>query len=250
MIEFKDLSVSIDKKNILDSISLVANNREITAVLGRNGSGKTTLLSSVFKERKYSGSILVDGRDISLISRKELAKKVSIMPQNVLSPDITVESLVSYGRTPYTSFSGILTSEDREKVYSAIKEMGLYELSQRKVSSLSGGECRRAYFAMILAGDADTVMLDEPTTFMDAVTKKELFAFIDILKKRNKAVIIVLHDLTDAVKVSDRIYLIDGGKTIFSGSGTEFADSSYPTEIFGLEAVRIIRESAENIFFI
>lgn len=249
MLEYRGLSVTIDEKKILDDITLSVKCGEVLALIGRNGSGKTTLLSSVLRERKYSGSIFVNGVDILSLSRKKLAKAISIMPQFLPSPDISVESLVSFGRSPHTSFSGILSENDRIHVSSAIDDMGLSHLRERKVSSLSGGECRRAYFAMILAADANVIMLDEPTTYMDTLTKKELFDFIRILKERHKAVIIVLHDLRDAVKVSDRIHLLDRGKTVFSGSATEFINSSYPREIFGLETVRIKIDGEEEVFF-
>lgn len=250
MIECKDISVKIGKRSILEAVSFTASYGEITTILGRNGSGKTTLLSSVLRERKYEGDVLIDNVSTSSMTKKQLAKKVSLMPQVLPSPSISVEALVSFGREPYTAFSSVLSKRDRDIVKCAINEMHLTDIAQRNVDTLSGGERQRAYFAMLLAQDADVIMADEPTTYLDAPGRYELFEFLNHLKERGKAVITVLHDLSDAVRVSDRIILIDGGSVVFSGSASEFAFSPFPKKIFGLEAVRFIdTDQKEYIFF-
>lgn len=249
MIEFKDVCVLAKEKAILDGVSLTAREGEITTILGRNGSGKTTLLSCALSLRRYSGEIFADGKSTSEMTRRQVAKKVALMPQILPNPDISVRGLVSLGRTPYTSFSGILSRDDERLVSEAMEAMQIGGLADRSIASLSGGERQRAYFAMILAQGTDIVMADEPTTYMDAVTKKELFSFLGMLKGRKKTVITVLHDLTDAVRVSDRIHLLDGGRLIFSGSADEFAHSAYPKEIFGLEAVFTSANGEDIVFF-
>lgn len=249
MIKCKGISVNIGTKAILSSVSFKANYGEITTILGRNGSGKTTLLSSILRECKYSGDVIIDGISTKEMTKKQLARKISLMPQVLPSPSISVESLVAFGREPYTAFSSALSKGDRDIVTRAIGEMHLSEIAQRNIDTLSGGERQRAYFAMLLAQDADVIMTDEPTTYLDAPAKSELLAFLSRQKECGKAVITVLHDLGDAVRVSDRVILIDGGRVIFSGTPSEFAFSSYPKEIFGLEAIRFIDEGKEYIFF-
>jgi len=234
---------------ILDRVSFSALKGQITTLIGLNGSGKTTLLSSILRERKYEGEVFIGGVSSNDLTRREMARRISLMPQILPSPDVSVEALVSFARSPYTSFSGILTAEDDEKVLGALEEMKISHLAQRNVRSLSGGERQRAYFAMLLAQDTDIVMTDEPTTYMDAPTRKELFSFLNLLKGRQKAVITVLHDLNDAISISDRILLIDGGRLIFSGSADEFAASPLPKEIFGMEAFRSVVDGKEILFF-
>lgn len=249
MIECKDLCVSFKGKSILKNISLTAESGRITSVIGRNGSGKTTLLSALRGDIKHSGKISVSDADVDTLSIKEISKRISLMPQVLPSPDISVRSLVSFGRTPYTSFSGILSDEDKEKVEHAIDELNISHLADRMLGTLSGGERQRAFFAMLLAQDTDVIMADEPTTYMDIPAKKEMFGFLSDLKSKGKTVIIVLHDINDAIRVSDRIHLIDGGKLIFSGSASEFSSSSYPRDIFALDRIKAEGDDCDCFFY-
>ena len=249
MLEFKNVCVSIKGKKIIDDISFTAKCGEITTLIGLNGSGKTTLLSSALNGHRYTGEILANGISVSSISRRELAKRISFMPQVLPSPNISTEALVSFGRSPHTSFSGILSPEDRQAVSIALKEMNIEHLSQRRVSTLSGGERQRAFFAMLLAQGTDIVMADEPTTYMDAHAKRELLSFLLSLKERGRAVITVLHDINDAIAISDKICLIDAGKLIFSGSAYEFAHSDLPHTVFGLIPVKVLDGDKEEIIF-
>lgn len=249
MIECKDLCVSFKGKSILKNISLTAESGRITSIIGRNGSGKTTLLSAMRGDIKHLGKISVSGTDVDTLSVKDISKRISLMPQVLPSPDISVRSLVSFGRTPYTSFSGILSDEDKEKVECAIDELNISHLADRMLGTLSGGERQRAFFAMLLAQDTDVIMADEPTTYMDIPAKKEMFGFFSKLKSKGKTVIIILHDINDAIRVSDRIHLIDGGNLIFSGSAREFSSSSYPHDIFALDRINAEDDNCDCFFY-
>jgi len=249
MIECKDLCVSIGGKTILNQISFHAKEGEITSVIGRNGSGKTTLLSAIQNTIKYNGNIFIHNNELRNIKSKELSKKIALMPQILPTPDISVEELVSFGRTPYTHFSGILSAFDKEKVNNAMTEAGIAHLAKRNLLTLSGGERQRAFFAMILAQETDIIMADEPTTYMDVHAKKELLTFLCSLKNKGKTVIIVLHDINDAVSISDKINLLDGGQLVFSGSTSEFTISDFPQKIFALKKITVQSNGQNEYFF-
>ena len=153
-IEAKNLSVTINDKVILEGINATIPNGKITSVIGPNGAGKSTLLKAVAGiNSNYGGQVIIDGIDLKKIKRKELARKLAVLPQGMQAPpDVTVEQLVDYGRFPYRSwFKKSNQIEDEEAVEWAMSETNVSHLRHRQVMSLSGGERQRAWIAMALA---------------------------------------------------------------------------------------------------
>lgn len=251
MIEIKNLSVKLGKKEILKDVSLLAPNGEITVILGANGSGKTTLFRSIFSTRGVGndGEIYVNSVCTSDMSQRDIAKKVALMPQNMPLPTISTLELVSYGRAPYTGAFGNLSESDRAKVETAIRRVELWHLKDSLVSLMSGGERQRAFFAMILAREAENVLLDEPASSLDAPSKSRLISFVKALKAQGKCVVMIMHDLTDALAVADAVYLLDEGVMSPRMTPSEFASSDAVREIFHSAPYELKTENGEVTVF-
>ena len=216
MLKIESLSAFYGKKQVIFDLSAEFGAGRFTAILGRNGSGKSSLLSCIGGIKDFSGRITLKDRDISSIPSRERAKMLSFLPQSLPVTQFTVRETVAFGREPYISFK--LTEADERMIDRAIEKCGISHLQNKKLTEISGGERQMAYLAMALAQDADVIMLDEPTTYMDAPHARE---FLDILRNSasgGKTVVAVMHDLTVAAKYADDILLIDGGRLVFSGT--------------------------------
>lgn len=233
MLKIENLSAFYGKKQVIFDLSAEFRSGRFTAILGRNGSGKSSLLSCIGGTRGYSGKILLKEREILAIPSRERAKMLSYLPQNLPVTQFTVLETVTFGREPYISFKSSET--DREIIERSIEKCGISHLRNKKLTEISGGERQMAYLAMALAQDADVIMLDEPTTYMDAPNARE---FLDILKEAangGKSVVAVMHDLTQAVKYADNIILIDAGRIIFAGTRKECIESGEIERVMGVE---------------
>lgn len=233
MIELNDVSVGYRGKPILSNISFTVNDGEICALLGHNGSGKSTLLRAVMGSLGYTGSIRIDGQETRRLSN-DRAKLISLMPQLMARPSISVYELVSFGRQPYTGISGILSKSDRQKIDEAIQKTRLEPLALSRCDRISGGELQRAYLAMVLAQDTPNLLLDEPAAHLDARYERQISDFLLALKADRRAVLAVLHNINHALSIADRIIVIDSGKLVFNGNRAEFADRQIAETYFGL----------------
>ena len=174
MIKIENLSAFYGKKQVLFDLSFELERGKFTAILGRNGSGKSSLLSCIASQKRYSGKILLGEREISEIPPRERAKMLSYLPQNLPLTQFTVLETVAFGREPYISFK--LTDTDNEIIEKSIERCGISHLRNKKLTEISGGERQMAYLAMALAHDADVIMLDEPTTYMDAPNARKFLS--------------------------------------------------------------------------
>ena len=233
MIKIENLSAFYGKKQVLFDLSFELERGKFTAILGRNGSGKSSLLSCIALQKRYSGKILLGERDISEIMPRERAKMLSYLPQNLPLTQFTVLETVAFGREPYTSFK--LSEADIEIIEKSIEKCGISHLRNKKLTEISGGERQMAYLAMTLAQNADVIMLDEPTTYMDAPNAREFLSTLKSAQSEGKTVVAVMHDLTAAVKYADNIILIDAGRIIFAGSREECIESGEIERIMGVE---------------
>lgn len=234
MLEWKNVSVTIGGKFILRNVSASLAPGHITALLGPNGSGKSTLLGCVAESVRYEGSILLDGQDIRSLPPRLRAARLSLQPQILPRPSMTVYELVSLGRTPYTGSMGILSSADRDAVKRAMERADVSFLSDRMLPTLSGGECQRVYLALMLAQEADCLLLDEPTAFMDSTARRELYRICRSLRMEGNTLLLTMHDINEALNVADDVLLLDGGRLIFAGTtekllGTNLIENLYGT---------------------
>ena len=229
-LKFADLCVTLNHAEILRGVSGELRRGEVTGILGPNGCGKTTLLRALCRLIKAdSGSItLCRGTaetDIAALASKALARRVSFLPQQRAVPDITAKTLVSHGRYPYLGFSRTLSNKDRTVIQNALKTAGVSAFADRR---------------LLLAQNTDVVLLDEPTTYLDAHHKFELMALLSTLKAQNKAVGIVLHELPLAFKFCDRLLLMKNGQIMQSGTPEELLKTGLIEHLFGVSLIPVM----------
>lgn len=235
---------NVSADNILDNISFEVRRGTFCAILGKNGSGKTTLARCIMSERKFDGKITLGGVSLCDISPRERAKKIAYLPQSLPLPNITVRELVSLGRNPHTSLGGKLGEKDKTALEKALAATEMLEFAERMLPTLSGGEKKRAYLAMTLAQDADILLLDEPTAYMDMSAAAE---FAALLSRLDKTLIVIMHDLSLAAKYADDVLILHGGKQVFFGSKKECLGRCEIEKAFG---VRRIEKDNDIVFLV
>mgnify|MGYP000891466206 CR=1 FL=1 len=237
-IEVKDVDLGYGKKKIIKDANIKIEEGSFVSIIGPNGSGKSTLLKGLCRILKPTkGNIELYGEDIFKIPTKKVAQKIAILPQvrNIAS-DVTVEKLVSFGRHPHLSFGERIDKDDRKIIDWAIEVTKLDSLRKRYVNTLSGGEGQRAWIAMALAQDPKVLLLDEPTTFLDISHQLDV---LETIKKLNKdlglTVVMVLHDINQAVRYSDYICAIKEGAIVKYEESHKIMSGSTLEEIFEIE---------------
>lgn len=231
-----DINVTLGKKHILKNIDLNIKPHTITAVIGKNGSGKSTLVSAINGTVNYTGQMLFAGQDIRILPQREKAKLISVLPQVLSTPHITVEELVKMGRNPYVDIGKRCTPQDTQAVSDAMAAMGITDMKYRYLDSISGGERQKAYLAMILAQQTRLMVLDEPATYMDMAYERQFMETLTTLQKTlHKTVVVVMHNLSTAVKYANRIVVMDGGKIVFEGTTQDCLEAQIIEKTFGVK---------------
>lgn len=185
---------------------------ELTCLLGPNGAGKSTLLRTLSAfQPPISGKMDIEGHDLQEYKASDIARLIGIvLTEKVNTTNMTVEDLVAIGRSPYTGFMGTLTDNDRQIIDDCISMMGIDNLKERKIHTLSDGERQKAMIAKALAQQTPIILLDEPTAFLDYPSKAEIMQLLrELAKKQNKTIFLSTHDLELALQISDRIWLLD-----------------------------------------
>lgn len=237
-IEVRDVHFSYGKNKILKGVSFKIEEGKITTIMGANGCGKSTLFSLMTKNLEPGkGNIFLRGRNLWNLSLKDFAKKVSIVQQyNTASDDITVEELVALGRTPYRKLLKGRSDEDEKMMEWALQVTNLSKLRQREVARLSGGQRQRVWIAMALAQNTKILFLDEPTTYLDIRYQVEILELIKRLNQEYKiTIIMVLHDINQAVFFSDQIIGLKDGTTLLQGNPDEVITKESIKELYGIE---------------
>jgi iron complex transport system ATP-binding protein len=243
VIRLKDVTAGYKGVEVIKNINIVFKKGSITSIIGKNGSGKTTLLKTASKLLKpYSGDIFLNDESIYNIPGKQMAKKISFLPQIRNIPNISVYNLVIHGRFPYLGFPRIPRDEDKAKVEHALEKLEVKRFRDKNVAELSGGQRQKVYIAMILAQDTEYIFLDEPTTFLDINHHLEILEIIKELKNMGKAVIMVLHDLNSALSYSDKICIMDRGELEAYGSPQAVYSSGEIERIFNVKCDKVYIE--------
>jgi iron complex transport system ATP-binding protein len=235
-----DVSVQIDGKTVLDSISIAVSPGELIALVGPNGAGKSTLLSVLSGDiRPTTGSVTMAGRDLASYKALELARLRSVLTQeNQMNFPFTVGQVVIMGRSPWARTPNF--DSDEVAVAESMVAMDVDQLVTRRFTALSGGEKARVSLARVLAQRTPTVLLDEPTASLDLSHQEDVMRAVRALAASGRAVIVVVHDLTLAAAYADRVALLSAGRLVSSGTPTEVLTAERVASVYGLKvAVRI-----------
>ncbi|AMQ70054.1 MULTISPECIES: iron ABC transporter ATP-binding protein [Bacillus amyloliquefaciens group] len=235
MVEVKNVSKQYGGKTVLEKTSLSIQKGRLTSFIGPNGAGKSTLLSIMSRLIKTdSGEITVDGQEIGACKSNDLAKKISILKQtNQINIRLTIKDLVSFGRFPYSQ--GKLTDEDWVHINQALSYMKLDDLKDKYLDQLSGGQCQRAFIAMIIAQDTDYIFLDEPLNNLDMKHSVEMMKLLKrLVEDFGKTVVVVIHDINFASVYSDHIVALKNGRIVKEGPAEEIIETSVLKDIYDM----------------
>ena len=253
MIKLENISFSYNKKKeFIQDLSLEFKSGEITTILGPNGSGKSTLLHMMSTYLKpKSGKIYLGDKDLGKLKQKEIAKYISCVYQENEAPDdITVRDLLSFGRNIYSSVKKEDKEENKRMIDFALKATGIEEIQDKKVVNLSGGQKQRAFIAMSLAQNTEVLLLDEPTTYLDIYHQIEILEVVKSLnEKYNITIVMVLHDLNQAINYSHNIVIMKNGNLIKQGKATEVLNEQTIKDVYNVSGY-IHKEDNEEIYFI
>lgn len=238
MISCKNLKVGYEEKVIIENLSLSINKGEVVSIIGPNGCGKSTLLKTLSRIIKpMSGGIYIQNESIKSLKSKHISQKVCLLSQYNDAPgDLTVEELVYFGRIPHKKWYESKTKSDEEIVNWAIENTGLKRYKNTPINSLSGGERQRAYIAQALCQKPDILLLDEPTTYLDISYQLEVMELVrEINEKFNITIVMVLHELNQASKYSDRLVIMKDGEIVSDGCPREVINKETIKQVYKIE---------------
>ncbi len=240
MIKMENVSAGYRGEEVLHDINLEFESGKVTVIIGPNGCGKSTLLKTLVKLNEHSsGKIVIDEDDINKLDSASLAQRVAYLPQSKRTPDIGVLRMVLHGRFAYLKYPRRYRKEDYDMARKALQWVGIEELSEKNVNELSGGNQQKVYIAMALAQDTDTILLDEPTTYLDIAHQMKMMKLARELADNGKAVVMVLHDLTQAFQTADSIIVMEDGSVRACGKPEDVYASGIVEEVFGVEFKRV-----------
>ncbi len=237
MIELKDVSVKYGRNQVLENINLEIKTGQNLIIMGPNGSGKTTLLKAMMGLVHFEGEIYIDGSNINSFSRIEIARHISYVPQIFTTPfSFTVREFVSMGlyRRKRDWW------EEENDVDEALKITNIYDLRDKYINKISGGELQKSLVARALVQNSEFIAMDEPMSHLDVKAVLEISSIISSLSSRGKGIIIVSHDVNIIKNLNGNILLLKKGKSIFLGK------ENHPDFMRSLEAVFEVKVHRNN----
>ena len=229
------------RKELLHDLSFQLYSGELTCLLGPNGVGKSTLIKAILGDLKpWEGRLILDQQELHTYSLEERAKRIAVVLSEPSYPgNLTVGQLVALGRTPHTSWGGKLSNEDRIWVEQALSDTRLTALQDERLGELSDGQRQKAMIARALAQDGKVLVLDEPTAHLDLINRMEIMTLLrEISQKKEKAVLVVTHDLEIALETADRFWLMNCGSPLHIGRPEDILLSGKIQDLFPGEKYR------------
>lgn len=218
-LRFEELAVELGGRTILSGIDFEVSPGEVVGLVGRNGVGKTTLLrlaNGVLETSK--GRVLLGDDSVETLSRRSLARGIALVPQDLHVPfPFRVGELVLMGRAPHQPMVGLESESDVELALEALERLGIRDLADRPITTLSGGERQLVLFARALVQDPDVLLLDEPTAFLDLKHRVDVLREVRAFARSGRSALIVSHDLSLAARSCDRIVLLGSGRVAAVG---------------------------------
>ncbi|TXK19899.1 ABC transporter ATP-binding protein [Homoserinibacter sp. GY 40078] len=217
----RDVAIAYQRdRPVVDALTLDIRAGEFVAIVGPNGCGKSTLLRAIARlVRPTSGEIVLHGHDIRTRGARELARELGLLSQSNSAPEgMRVVDLVARGRHPHRPAFAPWTDRDEQAVRLAMEQTSVTDLATRDVDTLSGGQRQRVWLAMALAQDTRTLLLDEPTTFLDIAHQIEALELLRLVnREQGRTIVAVLHDLNHAARYADRLIAMRDGKIVVEG---------------------------------
>ncbi|MDI6601591.1 MAG: ABC transporter ATP-binding protein [Thermoanaerobacteraceae bacterium] len=238
-IEVRDLHFSIGDKKILNGITIDISQGMVTGILGPNGAGKTTLLrhlSGYWQPEK--DTVHIFGVDILRLKPRDKAKIIGLVPQDgVNSAGFSVFEMVMMGRSPYLNFFGNEKADDRKIVDDCLKTCGVYDIKDRKMYEISGGEAQRVLIARALAQQPEILLLDEPVSHLDIKYQLEIMSLLKDLSRKGMTVVSIIHDLNIALNFCDNVILLNYGRVIAEGDADSVINEENIYRTYGVRAM-------------
>ena len=239
-----ELGLGYGDRQIVEDLTVDIPTGKVTVIIGANGCGKSTLLRGLARLLTPThGAVLLDGRAISSIPSKQVAKVMGLLPQAPIAPEgITVADLVGRGRYPHQGWFRQWTPADRAAVDQALAATDTLDIAGRPVDELSGGQRQRVWIAMTLAQETGILLLDEPTTYLDLAHQVEVLdLLVDLNQREGRTIVLVLHDLNHACRYAHHLIAMRGGEIIAEGAPAGIVTPELVTDVFGLPC-RIIAD--------
>lgn len=239
MLEVNGLTVKIGNTlTLVDNVSFKVEENQWLMIVGPNGAGKSTILHAITQEMPYTGEVLVEGTDIRKMKPVQRARKIGALRQkNHVGYSFSVKEVVRMGRYSYSP--GLFSKKDvleEEVVDQALERVGLKEIEEQSVMTLSGGELQRTFLAQILTQDPDILILDEPTNHLDMVYQRQVFELVsDWVKQPGKAVISVVHDISLAQLYGTHMLMLNKGKIVAQGTASDVVVPEYLNKVYQMD---------------
>jgi iron complex transport system ATP-binding protein len=248
IVSARGLGVVLDGTRIVHGLGLDLAPGQWVGLIGPNGAGKTTVLRALAGQVTYEGSVSVLGNEVAALGRRELARRVAVVPQiPVIPAEMTVLEYVLLGRTPHLGYAGGPGLHDVAATRSALRRLEIARFAERRLGSLSGGERQRAVLARAVAQETSLLLLDEPTSALDVGAQQQVLELVASLRAAGGlAVLSAMHDLTHAGQYADRLILMDGGREVASGLPHEILTEELVARHYGA-AVRVVSDGETGI---
>ncbi|HIG0362381.1 ABC transporter ATP-binding protein [Clostridium sporogenes] len=253
MINIQDFTIGYNNKVIVKNFNLQVDKGDMLTIIGPNGSGKSTVLKAIGRLLKpMEGIIHLDGKLLWDMSNKDIAKEMACLSQHNSAPkDMTIRRTVGFGRNPHKAWFESLNKEDEEIIDWALENTNLKHMENKKITSVSGGERQRAWLAMALAQKPKVLLLDEPTTYLDINNQIEILELVRQLNENLKlTVVMVLHDLNQAAKYSNRVLVLKNGEIQALGKPEEILNKKLIRDVYSVDMNILKNQFGEKLIFI
>lgn len=237
LFELRHVGFSVPERMLVEDVSLSLRARQVTGLIGHNGSGKSTLIKLLARQsRPTHGTMAFGGRPLEDWPTREFARKLAYLPQTPPpAAGLLVRELVAFGRYPWRGALGRFGPDDWQKVDDAMASTDVIQFADQQVETLSGGERQRVWLAMLIAQDAECLLLDEPISALDVSHQVEVLSLVRRLAtERGLGVVIVLHDVNMAARYCDELIALRYGKLVAQGSPAQIVTPAKLNEIYGV----------------
>lgn len=249
MLEVKNIYCGYNNVNIINDVSFNVHRGEFFCIVGPNGCGKSTLLKAISNIIDYKGTIKLENEDIKKFNRKALATKLAFMTQNsnIFFP-YTIYDTVALGR--YAHLKGILSrlsKKDNEIIEESLKAVGIFDIKDKYINELSGGQLQRVFLARAFAQSPEVILLDEPTNHLDLRYQIEILEYLKTwAKENNKIVVAVLHDLNLVQNFGDKVLMLDSGNIKGIGKTKEVLNGNDLEDVYGINIKKFMLNTLEK----